>query len=1454
MNDSLLEPTTGNLLIVDDEPVALNFLYNLLKEQGYKVRVALNAKKALETIKIKLPDLILLDVNMPDMNGFEVCQRLKTSEQYRKIPIIFVSALHETVDKVKGFQVGGIDYISKPFAPEEVLARVKTHLTVSFIQEQLEHRNAQLEQEIIARQRSESALQKAHEELEQRVEERTLELEKVNQALQQQIEVHKQTERELRISDEILKQMPDAILFTDINGNIQRWMGGAEQILGYTADEAIGKPMSFFHTPEFQQSESTKIVQELNETGQLFGEIPGVKKDGTLVPIETTAVMIFDNDGLPLGLIGINRDITERKRSEETLREHSERQKALLDSIPAFVYFKDRQLTYLAANKALADILGIGVNEFAGKTDYDFFPKEYAEFYRKCDWQVMESGEAVYNLEESVTVPEGQTRWALTTKVPYRNAEGVISGMVGTTLDITERKLAEEALLREHNKLTSILDTLPDGVYIVNHKYDIEYINPVIEKEFGPINGRKCYSYLHDRTETCPWCKNKEVFAGQSVRWEWYFSKNQKYYELFDTPIKNTDNSISKFEMFHDITERKLAEAALRESEEKFRNIYAESPIGIELYDANGFLLQMNPSCLDIFGVFEMESLKGFKLFEDPNFPDGAKEKLREGKKFKYEWPFDFEQVKKLNLYETSKSGIIYLNVLITPLNPDKDKNNISGYLVQVLDITKRKLAEEALRQAKEAAESANRAKSEFLANMSHEIRTPMNAIIGLTRLALKTALTNKQRDYLTQIDSSSQVLLGIINDILDFSKIEAGKLSLESVNFHLDDVLDNLSNLLSLKIEEKNLELLMATGIDVPSYLVGDPLRLGQILINLTSNAIKFTELGTIVIKTELVKRENEQVKLRFSVQDTGIGISQSVIPSLFEAFTQADGSTTRKFGGTGLGLAICKRLVKMMGGDIQVESQPGNGSTFSFTVVLGHQTSKMEKTFQPPVDMLGLRALIVDDNETSCDILQEELEAFSFEVSSVRSGEAALAELANATPPYDLVLLDWNMPRMNGIETATRINEELQSRPHKIIMVTAFSRSDVLKQADKTGLNAFLTKPVLPATLFDTIMDIFGKDVAKTSRQVRQRATINTETMQTIKEARILLVEDNAINQQVAQEVLVNAGLVVEMANNGFEAVAAITKNLDNTTRFDAVLMDIQMPEMDGYEATRLIRENPQYDELPIIAMTAHAMIGDREKCLAAGMNDYVTKPIEEEQLLTVLGKWIKLKPQITSHPSKSEETKASETLPEELPGIDIKVAMKRLRGNRKLFKTLLKDFCRDYQNIANDIRAALNKKDLKQAMLLSHTLKGVAGNLAAHPLRNAAHNLENAFNQGRLDNINDLIAQLENALAQLLDIPNLLDLEPKTSETEDIRLEVDRTLDKARVAPLLIELAGFLNKHSANAGNSLVVIKEHLNGAGFADELKQLEECLDIFDFQRAQIPLNAIANALEVVLKS
>ncbi|MBW2429901.1 MAG: response regulator, partial [Deltaproteobacteria bacterium] len=479
----------------------------------------------------------------------------------------------------------------------------------------------------------------------------------------------------------------------------------------------------------------------------------------------------------------------------------------------------------------------------------------------------------------------------------------------------------------------------------------------------------------------------------------------------------------------------------------------------------------------------------------------------------------------------------------------------------------------EDIREAQEKADDANRAKGDFLANMSHEIRTPMNAVIGMAHLALKTDLSPKQRDYLNKIRSSANSLLGIINDILDFSKIEAGKLDIEATEFNLDEVLDNLANLVTVKAQEKeDIEVLFATALDVPRFLIGDPLRLGQVLINLTNNAVKFTDAGEIVVSSELLSKDEKNVVLKFSVSDSGIGLTQEQQAKLFQSFTQADTSTTRKYGGTGLGLTISKRLVEMMKGKIWVESEYGKGTTFNFTVVLEQAREEPLKVYTPPRVLRGIEVLVVDDNATSRDILQGMLESFSFNVTPAASGEEGLAELQNASKdrPFELVVMDWKMPGLDGIETAKRIkgNARLSKMP-PIILVTAYGREEIMQQAEAAGLDGFLIKPVSPSTLFDAIMQAFGQKGSEETRPVsdkRQRA----DALKDISGAHLLLVEDNEINQQVAREILAGAGLQVTIANNGQEAVDAVKK-----IEFDAVLMDIQMPVMDGYTATRKIRE---------------------------------------------------------------------------------------------------------------------------------------------------------------------------------------------------------------------------------------------------------------------------------------
>ncbi len=655
--------------------------------------------------------------------------------------------------------------------------------------------------------------------------------------------------------------------------------------------------------------------------------------------------------------------------------------------------------------------------------------------------------------------------------------------------------------------------------------------------------------------------------------------------------------------------------------------------------DTQGTIEYVNPKFTELTGYSAAEVIgKNPRVLNSGKLPPAHYKNLWETILAGREWHGEFHNKKK-------NGELFWEHAHISPIR--NNEGQITHFVAVKEDITERKRLQAELMRAKQTAEDATRAKGDFLANMSHEIRTPMNAVIGMAHLALKTDLTRKQRDYLSKIQSSANALLGIINDILDFSKIEAGKLDMETVDFSLDEVLDNLANLVTVKAGEKeDLEVLFAIAADVPRQLVGDALRLGQVLINLSNNAVKFTDGGEIVVSTEMVEGDADRVTLKFSVSDTGIGMTEEQMAKLFQSFTQADTSTTRKYGGTGLGLTISKRLVEMMGGKIGVQSDPGRGTTFSFTAVFGRGREKETSRPALPPDMHGLKVLVVDDNATSREIFREMLESFTFEVILAASGEEGLAEVQSAgqSHPFDLVIMDWKLPGMDGLESSRRIRAHSDpGRMPAIVLVTAYGREEIMTKAAQAELDGFLLKPVSPSTLFDTIMQAFGREGSRKLQPGRRQIKAG-ENLQQIRGAHVLLVEDNEINQQVAREILTGAGFKVSIANNGLEGVNLVKENV-----YDAVLMDVQMPVMDGYTATKEIRKweggmrnaeggmrnkidedsdfksqipnpksqienqasslQPLTSNIPIIAMTAHAMTGDYEKSLEAGMVDHVT-----------------------------------------------------------------------------------------------------------------------------------------------------------------------------------------------------------------------------------------------------
>ncbi|HEX7642405.1 MAG TPA: response regulator [Burkholderiaceae bacterium] len=768
---------------------------------------------------------------------------------------------------------------------------------------------------------------------------------------------------------------------------------------------------------------------------------------------------------------------------------------------------------------------------------------------------------------------------------------------------------------------------------------------------------------------------------------------------------------------------------ALAASERQMRNMLESSPVAVRVTNrAQDRLTFMNLSYAEMLSdePGKLAEADPFFHFSDPAETDSVRAAVAAG----------VDVVNRLMRLRTSHGNEIEVLASFIGIHY-RNEDSVLGWFFDVTD----------LRRAKQVAEEATKLRSDFLANMSHEIRTPMNAIIGMTHLALQTKLTEKQANYLGKISGAANSLLRIINDILDFSKIEAGKLAIEKAPFSLRDMLDSLAAMVGEQVDRKGLELIFQVAPGTPDALIGDALRLGQVLLNLIGNAVKFTKEGDIVLSVHTSRQSGSRIELQFAVSDTGIGMSREQSARLFQPFGQADSSTTRKYGGTGLGLVISRQIVEMMDGGISLESEVGKGSTFSFHVWLESSHAAMAAKAAETASLRDLRVLVVDDNAASRTIFGEMLQGFGCVVTLAASGEECLGELErahDAGQPIQLLLLDWKMRGMDGVQVSRMIRADARfENLLDIVMTTAYSRDDLVKASEGLRLNGLLIKPVTPSTMLEAVYSAFNRNLEE--RQAPAPPQEAGEIVPDYAGTRLLLVEDNELNQEVAQDLLSQSGFDVVLAENGKEALDALAE-----AAFDIVLMDIQMPVMDGYEATRAIRSQERFRNLPILAMTANAMKSDIERCLEAGMNDHIAKPVNLRQMRATLAKWVRPLGPARPHPIQPQAENPG--LPT-LAGIDTAQGLEGVGGNIALYRRLLQSFLRNESDSLERVKAALDSADFFQATRLAHTLKSVAGAIGAGQLASAAANLENACKSGSAAHLPLLLRTTEEQLSTVL-----------------------------------------------------------------------------------------------------
>jgi PAS domain S-box-containing protein len=1191
-------------------------------------------------------------------------------------------------------------------------------------------------------------------------------------------------------------------------------------ITHFTPEEAFEKPFVDFVSPAYRE-----LVIKMYKRRMSGEEFPSryeseiLSKDGKSIPVEISASLI-EYEGKPADM-AIIRDITERKQAEEALKESEKKYSTIVEKgNDGIVIIQDGSVKF--ANSTITSMVCIDPEEIIGEPFIDLVSPTYRKMVFDR-YQERISGKEPPNRYEIELFSKDGKKIPVEVSASLIDYEGRPADMA-IIRDITERKQVEEKLRESEEKFRDLFDNASDLIQSVDEKGKFVYVNKKWEEILGYSDEEIKKLNLTDvlRKDQIPHCMElfKKVVHGETLDNVEVVFVTKGGREVFASGFVNSRMKDGKFvatrAIFRDITERRQAEErVLKQSTmlEAINRVFRETlrseseeeiarmclAVAEELTRSKfGFIGEMNQAgrfdtiamsdpgwdaCRmpksDAIALLKDMKIRGIwgKVLKDEQSQivnEPASHPDRVGTPEGHPPLTSFLGVPLKRAGKTI--GMIGLANKESGYGLD-DQQNVETLSVAFVEALMRKRAEENLKKAKEEAEEANRLKSEFLANMSHEIRTPMNAIIGMTGITLDTDLTDQQQEYLNIIKESGYALLGLLDDILDLSKIEAGRLGLDLLDFDLRTTMEGVADTLAARASGKGLELVCMIHHQVPTFLRGDPGRLRQVLMNLGGNAVKFTEKGEVVIRVELSEETKDQVRLLFSVTDTGIGVPKDKQEKIFESFVQADGSATRKYGGTGLGLSISKRLVELLGGQIGVESQPGKGSRFWFTVTFEKQKEFKEISLTLPSNIHGLRMLVVDDNQTNRAILLKMLESFGCYAEAVEGGAKALQVLKRAAHKeklFDLVLLDMQMPEMDGGQTLRAIKADPELKDVIVIILTSIGTSGDAVRLEALGCAGYLTKPVKQSQLFDTIITLWSWQKTVAKEGLGAIVTYHTTEEQERRGVHILLAEDNPMNQKLAVTLLEKAGYSVDAVEDGRQVIEAVRRRA-----YDLILMDVQMPEMNGFEATKIIREmEGDKRHTPIIAMTAHAMKGDRERCLQSGMDDYISKPIEPQEFFDAIEKWTKsqnsekdLSPQ-KSELSCSEHTVRQAhrpegstllTLPERsrreqsrgiepVETIDLESALQRFDGDEDFFKEMLQEFLSYVPKQLEKLAEAIKRDDAKVVEREAHSLKGAAANLDAKPMADLALQLELLGRTGDLAGAGEIVCNLRTAFEHL------------------------------------------------------------------------------------------------------